>query len=59
MKILENNNYEIAFSTRPEYLKEKDLWDRYQYPRFEILENVSFAENICRLTGVWFTKKQN
>jgi peptidoglycan/xylan/chitin deacetylase (PgdA/CDA1 family) len=57
MKFLENNDYDIAFSTTTEYLKENDLWNRYQYPRFEILENVSFAENICRLTGVWFKKK--
>jgi peptidoglycan/xylan/chitin deacetylase (PgdA/CDA1 family) len=57
IKLLEKHGYEIAFSTRTEYLNKGELSNRYRYPRFEVMENVSFAENICRMTGVWFKNK--
>jgi peptidoglycan/xylan/chitin deacetylase (PgdA/CDA1 family) len=53
---LKKNGYTAAFSTIPDYLTKGNLDKTFQYPRFEILENVSFAENICRITGVWFKK---
>jgi hypothetical protein len=27
----------------------------YNIPRFEISDDVSLNENICRLTGVWYS----
>ena len=56
-KLIEKHGYDIAFSTRTEYMNKCELSNRYQYPRFEVMENVSFAENICRMTGVWFKTK--
>lgn len=54
IEILEKNGYNAAFSTITDYITKNSIDKTFQYPRFEILENVSFAENICRITGVWF-----
>ena len=48
--------YEKAFTTKGEYISKKMLNDEINIPRFEVLENVSFAENICRITGLWYNK---
>ena len=52
---LKKNGYSLAFSTIPKYLTKENITDRYTLPRFEMLEDASFAENICRMTGIWFT----
>lgn len=57
IEILKDNGYTAAFSTITDYIKISSIDKTFQYPRFEILENVSFAENICRITGVWFKKQ--
>lgn len=57
IEILKNNGYTAAFSTITDYLSKKNIEKTFQYPRFEILENISFAENICRMTGVWFKNR--
>ncbi len=57
IEILKKNGYTAAFSTITDYLTQSNLDKTFQYPRFEIVENVSFAENICRITGVWFKKQ--
>ncbi len=51
---LQNAGYKIAFTTRTRYLTRENIADLYTLPRFQILEKASFAENICRMTGVWF-----
>ena len=51
---LKNSGYSLAFSTIPKYLTKENIIDRYTLPRFEMLEDASFAENICRMTGIWF-----
>ena len=48
--------YVKAFTTKGEYVTKKILKEEINIPRFEILENVSFAENICRMTGLWYNK---
>lgn len=55
INFLKNNGYSLAFSTMPKYLTMDNIMDIYSLPRFEMLEDASFAENICRMTGVWFT----
>jgi hypothetical protein len=55
--ILKENGYEIAFSTQQKYLANHYPINMYAIPRFDVLEEVSFAENICRMTGVWFYRK--
>jgi hypothetical protein len=37
-------------------LTAENIKEKYMLPRFEVLKDVSFAENICRMSGVWFRK---
>jgi poly-beta-1,6-N-acetyl-D-glucosamine N-deacetylase len=53
IKMLETLQYRLAFSSSPDYLTPKLLKDHFTLPRFGFLEGASFAENICRITGVW------
>ena len=55
--ILKQSNYKIAFTTVPEYITPDNISSIYELPRFDVLENVSFVENICRMTGLWFENK--
>ncbi len=57
IEILKESGYEIAFSTKQQYLTTENRNQNYSIPRFDVLENVSFTENICRMTGVWFYRK--
>lgn len=54
VEIVKNAGYKIAFGTKPFYLKMEHKDQLFTLPRFEILDNVSFSENLCRMTGVWF-----
>lgn len=53
VEILKTLNYRLAFSTYPGYLTPAMLKEKYALPRFLFLEGVSFAENICRMVGIW------
>lgn len=53
VQILKALNYRLAFSSDPEYLTPELLKENFTLPRFGFLEGASFAENICRITGVW------
>lgn len=53
---LKECGYKMAFTTKPEYIKIDSMPDLFEIPRFDVLENVSFLENICRMTGIWFEK---
>lgn len=59
IELLKQYDYEYAFTTRSAFLKPKDLQNRFELPRFEVLDKVSFAENICRISGIWFRKNQS
>lgn len=54
IEYVKNAGYEISFGVEPKYLDIHSVKNRYNLPRFEILDNASFAENICRITGLWF-----
>ena len=56
IQYLKQFGYQLAFTTQPKYLTESIIKEPYTLPRFEVLENVSFAENICRMSGVWFQR---
>ena len=56
ISFLKDSGYKIAFTTQPRYITSDNFTDLYTLPRFDVLEDVSFAENICRMTGVWFNK---
>ncbi len=53
---LKKSNYKLAFTTSPKYILADSLPNIYEIPRFDVLENVSFSENICRMTGIWFNQ---
>ena len=55
---LRSAGFEMAFTTKPEYVTLNTFKTPFEIPRFDVLENVSFAENIIRMTGVWFTQKE-
>lgn len=56
INMVERAGYELAFTTKPAYLTAENIKEKYVLPRFEVLKDVSFAENICRMSGVWFKK---
>ncbi len=56
-KYLKECGYELSFTTKPDYIKQELRPKPFEIPRFDILENVSLLENICRATGVWFFKR--
>lgn len=53
MQVLHDLNYKLAFSSVPKPLTVSDLKNNYCLPRFGLLEGASFAENLCRMMGVW------
>lgn len=57
IEYLKKHGYKYAFTTVPDYLNLKKVKCLYSLPRFEILDKISFAENICRMSGVWFRIK--
>ncbi len=58
IELIKKAKFDIAFTGSPGYLTKQGLIEMYEVPRFEILESASFAENICRMTGVWFMNKR-
>ena len=55
MDCVKKNGYEAAFGTDPDFIMMNKSIDLFNIPRFEISDNVSLKENICRLTGVWYS----
>ncbi len=53
---LKKSGYRLAFTTEPAYITPENIRNIYALPRFDVLETVSFTENICRMTGVWFNR---
>lgn len=52
-EILKQLNYRYGFSNRAEYLTREHFKNPYDLPRFGFLEGASFAENMCRMVGLW------
>lgn len=53
IKALKSLQYTLAFTSTPDYIVPESLKYPYELPRFMFLEGASFAENICRMVGVW------
>ncbi|OKL39650.1 hypothetical protein A3841_00960 [Pontibacter flavimaris] len=51
--LLEELGYSLAFTCEAKQITENDLGNGFMLPRLAFLEGASFAENICRMTGVW------
>ena len=54
VNLLFKAGYEIGFSTVPSYVSKQHLNEMFTLPRFEVLDDTSLNENICRMTGVWY-----
>lgn len=52
IKTLKENKYKLAFTTKARPIFKEET-DPFKIPRCEMLESVSLAENICRMTGTW------
>ena len=57
IEYLKKSGYTTAFTTKPDYITSENFSNLYTLPRFDVLETVSFVENICRMTGAWFNRK--
>jgi len=58
IEILKKLDYKLGFANNAQYLTIEILDNNlYAIPRFGFLEGASFAENICRVVGVW--KRRN
>ncbi len=53
ISLLKKYGYQYGFTTKSEYLTLEKNRCLYSLPRFEVLDNVSFAENLCRMSGLW------
>ena len=53
IEYLKQLGFSSAYTTEPNYLTQERLQKIYQLPRFCVFENISKAEAICRMTGVW------
>jgi peptidoglycan/xylan/chitin deacetylase (PgdA/CDA1 family) len=53
IKYLKELGYSLAYTTKSEYLTPQKLNHVYELPRFCIYENVTNAEAICRMLGLW------
>lgn len=54
--LLKKHGYQLAFTTKPAFIIPSLGLDLFRLPRFEVLDNASLDENICRMMGVWFKK---
>ncbi len=53
IKYLEALNYGLAYHAKPYYLTMAALQKRYELPRFDVIENATKLEAICRILGIW------
>ncbi len=54
VKLIKRFGYQLAFTTKPALILPGQKMNFFELPRFEILDEASIEENICRMTGVWF-----
>jgi peptidoglycan/xylan/chitin deacetylase (PgdA/CDA1 family) len=54
--LVEKHGYQLAFTTQPALIEPGINMDLLKLPRFEVMDDASLDENICRMTGVWFKK---
>jgi peptidoglycan/xylan/chitin deacetylase (PgdA/CDA1 family) len=57
-ELLKKAGYSIAFTTNPIYIVKSNPIDLFQIPRFGVVDNISFTENLCRMTGIWYERKK-
>ncbi|WP_186756794.1 polysaccharide deacetylase family protein [Echinicola salinicaeni] len=53
INILNQLNYQLAFTCEPTGIKRQNLLSPLKIPRFAFLEGATMDENICRMMGIW------
>jgi peptidoglycan/xylan/chitin deacetylase (PgdA/CDA1 family) len=53
MQLLADLRFRLAFSLQQRHLSPGRLGNKFSLPRFCFLEDASFAENVCRMMGIW------
>lgn len=59
VEYLKNTGYQLGFTTKDDCITPENISDLYTLPRTDLVETISFSENICRMTGLWFTQKKS
>lgn len=57
--LLKKHGYQYGFTTESGYLTLDKHRCLYSLPRIEVMEDVSFAENLCRIAGLWLKNKHD
>jgi len=55
---LKHSGYKLGFTTINNCITPDNIHESFTLPRTDLVETISFAENVCRITGVWFIQKQ-
>lgn len=50
---LQQSGFELAYTTKPSLFNQAALEKPFTLPRHAIIENISKAEAVCRMCGVW------
>ena len=53
IQYLKDAGYRMAFTTNPKYVRRQEINRIYEVPRFEVIENISKSEAVCRMLGLW------
>lgn len=53
IEYLKDCGYKMAFTTEPAYIERNTKRSLYEIPRFSMIEDISKAEAICRMLGLW------
>lgn len=54
---LQDSGYQLAFTTSDGQITPENINDQFRLPRVDIIDTISFSENLCRITGLWFDLK--
>jgi peptidoglycan/xylan/chitin deacetylase (PgdA/CDA1 family) len=57
--LLKKHGYQYGYTTKSGYITLEANRCLYSLPRIEVLEEVSFAENLCRMSGLWLKNKHD
>lgn len=57
LRYVQESGYQLAFTTNNGQITPENIKDCLSLPRVDLIESVSFSENLCRITGLWFTIK--
>lgn len=57
--LLKKHGYQYGYTTKSGYITLEANRCLYSLPRIEVMEEVSFTENLCRMSGLWLKNKHD